>query len=514
MGVDLGVAGLVLSRLNIVAGFRELGGTRRRTETLLALAAAQLLVQLTFLPVTLTIPSVADYFGVDVDDAAWTVVIRLLLLGSTVFLTSRLGEKFGHARMFFVGICVLTGANLLATTAQSLYQLILWCGLGGFGGALVISNSNAIIAMVFEPAERGRAFSVPVTASRFGTMLGLLLFGLFLEFINWRLVYVSALLVGVAAVGFAWPALKYQREQAAGERAKVRIDYLAAAVLVAALATFILSGSHLHDGAESFTSPEALGYHLPMHLLSLALAGLFVVMQLRTGNPFLDFRYFKRKYFSMALFSNTTCHLSMLTIFTLVPIVVEDGLGYGPLVVMLVLMPHQSFGLWLPAIAGYVYDRYNPRWLGPLSLFCIAAGVGLLGLFAADVPIWGIPLLLLPASVGTALFISPYNAVVMNTLPENRSFASGMLETTRQMGHTVGSTIGATILGLSLPVTIEFMTAAEARGYYQQGFQAASLAVVWIIVSGGIVALFQRVPAVVWRRSEREPAAGAGTAGD
>lgn len=514
MGVDLGVAGLVLSRLNIVAGFRELGGTRRRTETLLALAAAQLLVQLTFLPVTLTIPSVADYFGVDVDDAAWTVVIRLLLLGSTVFLTSRLGEKFGHARMFFVGICVLTGANLLATTAQSLYQLILWCGLGGFGGALVISNSNAIIAMVFEPAERGRAFSVPVTASRFGTMLGLLLFGLFLEFINWRLVYVSALLVGVAAVGFAWPVLKYQREQAAGERAKVRIDYLAAAVLVAALATFILSGSHLHDGAESFTSPEALGYHLPMHLLSLALAGLFVVMQLRTGNPFLDFRYFKRKYFSMALFSNTTCHLSMLTIFTLVPIVVEDGLGYGPLVVMLVLMPHQSFGLWLPAIAGYVYDRYNPRWLGPLSLFCIAAGVGLLGLFAADVPIWGIPLLLLPASVGTALFISPYNAVVMNTLPENRSFASGMLETTRQMGHTVGSTIGATILGLSLPVTIEFMTAAEARGYYQQGFQAASLAVVWIIVSGGIVALFQRVPAVVWRRSEREPAAGAGTAGD
>lgn len=514
MGVDLGVAGLVLSRLNIVAGFRELGGTKRRTETLLALAAAQLLVQLTFLPVTLTIPSVADYFGVDVDDAAWTVVIRLLLLGSTVFLTSRLGEKFGHARMFFVGICVLTGANLLATTAQSLYQLILWCGLGGFGGALVISNSNAIIAMVFEPAERGRAFSVPVTASRFGTMLGLLLFGLFLEFINWRLVYVSALLVGVAAVGFAWPVLKYQREQAAGERAKVRIDYLAAAVLVAALATFILSGSHLHDGAESFTSPEALGYHLPMHLLSLALAGLFVVMQLRTGNPFLDFRYFKRKYFSMALFSNTTCHLSMLTIFTLVPIVVEDGLGYGPLVVMLVLMPHQSFGLWLPAIAGYVYDRYNPRWLGPLSLFCIAAGVGLLGLFAAAVPIWGIPLLLLPASVGTALFISPYNAVVMNTLPENRSFASGMLETTRQMGHTVGSTIGATILGLSLPVTIEFMTAAEARGYYQQGFQAASLAVVWIIVSGGIVALFQRVPAVVWRRSERGPAAGAGTAGD
>ncbi len=493
----MGLLTLILERLNIVNAFRELAGTRQRIDTLLALAASQLLVQLTFLPVTLTIPTVSDYFGVDVDDGSWTVIIRLLALGSTVFLTARLGEKFGHIRVFFVGICILTVSSLLAATAQSLEQLILWCGVGGFGGALVISNSNAMIAMTFEPSERGRAFAVPVTGSRFGTLIGLAVFGLFLEYLGWRLVYVTAMLMGLAAIGFAWPMLKYHRQQPAEERSQVRIDYLAAGLLVAALGTFILSGSHLHDGAESFTTPEALGYHLPMHLLSLALAGLFVALQLRSVNPFLDFRYFKRKYFSMALFSNTTCHLSMLTIFTLVPIVVEDGLGYSPLVVTLTLLPHQSFGLWLPAIAGYIYDRYNPRWMGPMSLFLIASGVGLLGLFAAQVPIWGIPLLLLPASVGTALFISPYNAVVMNTLPDNRSFASGMLETTRQMGHTVGSTIGATILGLSLPVALEFMTAEEARPYYQQGFQVASLAVVWIIISGGIVSIFQKVPALL-----------------
>ncbi len=485
---------IIVDRLNIVGAFRELGGTRQRVETLLALAASQLLVQLTFLPVTLTIPSVGDYFGSDVDDASWTVIIRLLALGSTVFLAARLGEKFSHVKVFFVGICLLTVSSLLAATAQSLYQLILWCGVGGIGGALVISNSNALIAMIFEPSERGRAFAVPVTASRFGTLIGLAIFGLFLEYLGWRLVYVTAMVIGVAAIWFAYPVLKYSQLQPIEERSKVRIDIVAALVLVAVLGTFILSGSHLHDGVESFTTPEALGYHVPMHILSLALAGLFVVLQMRSAEPFLDFRYFKRKYFSMALYSNTTCHLSMLTIFTLVPIVVEDGLGYSPLVVTLVLLPHQSFGLWLPAIAGYIYDRYNSRWMGPLSLFLIASGIGLLGLFAAQVPIWGLPLLLLPASVGTALFISPYNAVVMNTLPDNRSFASGMLETTRQMGHTVGSTIGATLLGVFLPPTIEFMTAAEARPYYQQGFQVASLAVVWIIISGGIVAIFQKVP--------------------
>ena len=498
----MGILSLVLDRLNIVAAFRELASSRQRVDTLLALAASQLLVQLTFLPVTLTIPSVADYFNSDVDDASWTVIIRLLALGSTVFLTARLGEKFSHVRVFFVGICLLTLSSLLAATAQNLYQLILWCGIGGMGGALVISNSNALIAMVFEPNERGRAFAVPVTGSRIGTLIGLAVFGLFLEFLGWQLVYITAFLMGLVAIWLTYPVLKYSSLQPVEERKKVKINYFAALVLMAVLGTFILSGSHLHEGAESFTTPDALEYHIPMHLLSLALAALFVVLQLRSTEPFLDFRYFKRKYFSMALYSNTTCHLSMLTIFTLVPIVVEDGLGYSPLVVTLVLLPHQSFGLWLPAIAGYIYDRHNSRWMGPLSLFLIGSGIALLGLFAAQVPIWGIPLLLLPASVGTAMFISPYNAVVMNTLPDNRSFAAGMLETTRQMGHTVGSTIGATILGLSLPVTIEFMTAAEARPYYQEGFQVASLAVVWIIVSGGIVALFQKVPGI---RPDPEP---------
>ena len=114
-------------------------------------------------------------------------------------------------------------------------------------------------------------------------------------------------------------------------------------------------------------------------------------------------------------------------------------------------------------------------------------------------------MLLLPASVGTALFISPYNALVMNTLPENRSFASGMLETTRQMGHTVGTTLAAMVLGISLPATVEMMSAVEAQPYYQQGFRAAAMIVVWIVLAGAAVALFQRVPVSVRREAPPEP---------
>jgi len=111
---------IVFERLNLVRGFRELGGSKQRKETLFALAFAQLLVQLTFLPVALTIPSVSSYFGVDVDDASWTIIMRLLVLGATVFLSARLGEKYGHVRMFVVGIIIMTVASGLAATSQSL----------------------------------------------------------------------------------------------------------------------------------------------------------------------------------------------------------------------------------------------------------------------------------------------------------------------------------------------------------------------------------------------------------
>lgn len=202
--------------------------------------------------------------------------------------------------------------------------------------------------------------------------------------------------------------------------------------------------------------------------------------------------YFKNKYFSMALFSSMTYHLSMLAVMTLVPIVVEGGLGKSPLAVTMVLLPHQLAGLVLPSWAGMIYDKYDARWLQPGALVMIAIGIGLLALFAAAVPIWALPMLLFPASIGTSVFNAPNNAQIMSSLPESRSFAAGMLETSTQMGHTVGSTIGATVMGLTLPATIALMTTEEAQPFYRQGFQNAAMTVVGIIILGSVVAIFRK----------------------
>ena len=477
---------------------------------MIGLASSQMLVQLSSMPIAMTIPSVARDFDIEVSKAAWMVIVRLLMLGSTVFLSARLGEKYGHARVYFIGIIVLSVASVLAATSFDFNQLILWSGLVGVGGALITANSNAILAMVFDDKERGRAFSVPVVSARMGSLLGLVVFGIFLQFLNWRFVFLTSLPVGLLAVKNSYPLLKYQAAQLTESARNISINYVGAILMVVTLGTFVLSGLHIHGGEETFTSEEAISYHVPMHILFLSLLALFIVVQHRTKEPFLDFRYFKYKYFSTALYTNTTFHLSMLAVVTLIPIVVENGLGKAPIFVTLVLLPNQILGLFLPTFAGWWYDRYNPRWLRPGALMGIALGFLLVGAFASTVSWWGIPLLLIPTYIGSNLFNTANNAVVMNTLPESRTFASGMLETTRQMGHTIGTTISATVLGLALPFAIDLLPVAESQLAYRDGFRFSALAVVLIMMSGSFVAAFQRSSA---QRQEQRSAAPQG-AGD
>ena len=109
-------------------GFRNAIGplisTPQRRAVLIALTAAYMLVQLSSLPVALALPSLADYFNTGLDEAAWLVIIYLLALGSFVLLGARLGDRYGHAKVFFIGLIFTTAASVLIATAGSLFRMV------------------------------------------------------------------------------------------------------------------------------------------------------------------------------------------------------------------------------------------------------------------------------------------------------------------------------------------------------------------------------------------------------
>ncbi len=499
----------------IIANYKEVVNSPERRQVLTAMTGGQLLVQLSTLPVTLALPSIAEDFGYSVADAAWIVIVNLLVVGSTVFLGARLGDRFGHPKVFFIGTIIITVGAVMVVVAQDLTQVIIFRGIQGLGAGLIHGNGNAMLAFAFPPEERGRAYAFPITGSRMGSFIGIGIFGLFLEFASWRLVFLAMLPIGLIVIKTCLPVLRRNAESIS-ER-NVPIDYIGAVLLVATAAVFLLSGSHLHGGEESYISGDALFYHLPMHALTVALLVVFIFVERRIEHPFVEFRHFKEKYFSLALVSNSMFHLSMMATTILVPVMIENGLGKSPIFVIAVLLPHQSFGLWLPVFAGNIQDRYNPRLLRTACMLSIACGFVLMAMFAGAVPFWYLPFLLFPISVGTNIFNTVNNAIVMSTLPtQHRGFASGMMETTRDLGHATGATISSFIMALILPAAIGLMLAEESQALYMKGFQTSALAVVGIMATGAVIAAFHKSHAqrMSGKGTGQQPAQQAGSAAD
>ena len=477
------------------ADLRRLLNTRSRKETLLALTAAYMLVQLSSLPVAISLPTLAEAFNTGIDDTAWIVIIYLMMLGAFVMLGARLGDRYGHARVFFIGIVLSTVGSGLIALSQELWHISVWRAISGLGSAMVMGNANAILAANFEPRERGRAFAIPIIGARFGTLIGLVVFGVLLQFVGWRMVFLTFVPIGLLATVASIPMVRRQAKVEADDRDDGPVDWLGGVLLVAAGVVLVLSGSHLHGGEESYTSPDALGYHLPMHLLFIATLGAFFIVERRMSNPVVDVRHFKQAPFSLSLATNVTYHFSMLATMTLVPVLVEEGFGKPPLYVTVVLLPSQALGLFMPMIAGWVYDRYQPRLMRPIMMVVIAGGFLALSIVASDIPFWVLPLMMIPISVGTNMFNPVNNATVMNSLPlEHRGVASGMLETTREMGHALGATAAASVLALALPVGVSRLSESAAQGFYIQGFQLSSLMVVFVLCLGALLAYLYRAP--------------------
>ena len=481
---------------SVVGVIRPLFVTRQRREVLVALTAVYMMVQLSSLPVALALPSLAEDFDTSIDDTAWIVIVYLLMIGSLVLLMARLGDRYGHARVFYAGIVVATVGAVLLSISQDLWHLVLLRGLNGIGSAMIMGNANAILAFSFPPEERGRAFAIPIMGARFGTLTGLAVFGAFLQFFSWRLLFITFIPLGVVALIVSLPLLRHER-QASEAGASGPVDWTGAALLFFAAVVFILSGSHLHPGEESYTSGDAVSYHVPMHLLFLLLLGAFIVMERRIANPVIDLGHFRERPFSLSLASNSIYHGSMLATMTLVPILVEEGFGRSPIFVTVVLFPSQALGLFLPMIAGWIYDKYRPQFLRLWCMLLIAGGFIVLSQLAPEVSFWALPLIMLPISIGTNLFNPINNATIMNSLPlEHRGVASGMLETSRELGHALGATAAAAVLGLSIPDGIERLPFEVARGFFLEGFQLSTLAVVVALLVGALLVYFQKEPAI------------------
>lgn len=365
----------------------------------------------------------------------WVVNAYLLSLAALVALGGRLGDIFGQVRMFKLGAIVFVVASACCGLAGSDWQILLARAIQGAGAAAMVPASGAIVINTFPVAERGRANGVYAGVSMIFLALGPLVGGLLTEDVTWRAVFWVNIPVGIVMLAAAHTTLR------SDFRAGGSIDWLGVALLVPGLTLFVLGlmqGESWGWGSTQTISCLAAG---------VALLVAFCLVEPHVREALVELRLFGSRNFSVdaLILGLVQFGLTGLTVYGAVWS--QTVLGFSPISAGLALLPLTIPLLIVAPLSGRVYDRVGPRVL--VSAGALLVGLAFLwsGLFLSKVSYpWLLPGYI-SLGLGIGMVMTPAFTDSMNSAAvELRGQASGVIQTVRQVGGTVGLAIMGTIV--------------------------------------------------------------------
>ncbi|MCP2341504.1 MFS transporter [Actinomadura rupiterrae] len=404
----------------------------------------------------------------------WMVMGYLLVMSLSVVTVGRLGDMFGRVRIYNLGFVVFTLTSLALsldpfTGSAGALWLILLRLVQGFGGAMLVANSAAILTDAFPANERGKALGFNQMAGIAGQFIGLVAGGL-LAMVDWRAVFWVNVPVGV--IGTVW-AYRSLREISTSSRG--RIDWWGNIAFAAGVGAILVAITY---GIQPYGS-HSMGWTNPWVLTGLiggaAMLAVFVLIETRVSNPMFHLSLFRIRTFTAGNISGFLAAISrggmqfMLVIWLQGIWLPLHGYKFEdtPLWAGLFLLPLTFGYLITGSFAGIISDRFGARALtvGGMALF----GLFSLGLWALPVnfsyPVFAVLVFL--GGVGAAMFAGPNNAEIMSSVPANRrGAASGMRATFSNSGNTlsIGVFFTLIIIGLSAGLSHSLTTGLEAQG--------------------------------------------------
>jgi EmrB/QacA subfamily drug resistance transporter len=412
---------------------------RTRWLALYVLCAAVLMIVLDATVVNVALPSIQDALGFSQANLAWVVNAYLIAFGGLLLLSGRIGDLIGHRRIFLTGLTVFTAASLLCALSQTQGMLIAARFVQGAGGALCSAVVLGMIVTMFpEPREQAKAIGVYGFVASAGGSIGLLLGGLLTETISWHWIFFVNVPIGVAAglLALRLVAARPGLGLAAGA------DLPGALLLTSGLMIGVYA--ILQVSERGWGSTEVLG----LGAVSLALLAAFVLRQARIANPLMPLRLFRARNVTGANLVLILLVVGMFGMFFLGALYLQRILGYDPLQVGLAFLPGTIvMGTMSLYASGPAALRFGPR---SVLVVCLAAMGGAMLLFART-PVDGVyvrdllPIMLLFGFGAGLAFPALMQLAMSGATPSDMGLASGLANTTPQVGGAVGLAVLATI---------------------------------------------------------------------
>ncbi|TKR33089.1 DHA2 family efflux MFS transporter permease subunit [Luteimonas gilva] len=433
--------------------------------TILCLGALMIVLDTTIVNVAL--PSIRTDLQFTETSLAWVVNAYLLTFGGFLLLGGRLGDLYGHRRLFLAGIVLFTAASLACGIASSQGFLIAARAVQGLGGAVVTAVALSLIMNLFtEPGERAKAMGIYGFVCSGGGSVGVLLGGLLTSTLDWHWIFLVNIPVGIAVFALTMRLLPAGR----GLEGSRHLDIAGAITVTASL---MLAVYAIVNGNEAgWSSARTLG----LLGASVVLLAAFLAIESRVKAPLMPLSLFRLRNVAVSNVVGVLWAAGMFAWFFLSALYLQLVLGYDPMEVGLAFLPANlimaAFSLGLSA---KLVMRYGIRL--PLAVGLGLAAIGLLlfarapvhGNFAVDV-FPGMVLL----GIGAGMAFNPVLLAAMSDVaPSESGLASGVVNTAFMMGGALGLAILASLAASrSAGLLAEGATQAAALN---SGYQIAFL---------------------------------------
>jgi EmrB/QacA subfamily drug resistance transporter len=406
--------------------------SRNRWLAFMVLCLGSFMIVLDTTIVNVALPSIRNDLGFSEASLAWVVNAYMLFFGGFLLLGGRLGDLYGHRRLFATGIAAFTAASLAAGISSSQEILIVARAAQGLGGAIVSAAGLSLMMSLFtEPADRAKAMGIVGFISAGGGSVGVLLGGILTSFFGWHAIFMVNIPVGIAVYILALRYVPASRSAASG----TRLDIAGAITVTASL---MLAVYAIVNGNEAgWTSTQTLG----LLVAAVVLLASFFVIESRVSDPLMPLDLFRRRNLATANVMGVLWAAAMFAWFFLSALYLQVVLHYEPLQVGLAFLPGNIvMAVFSVGISAKLVMRYGLR--APLVTGLGLAGVGLLLLVRA--PIDGNYLVdvfpnMVMLGVGAGIAFHPMIIVAMTDVePERSGLASGLVNTSFMMGGALG----------------------------------------------------------------------------
>jgi EmrB/QacA subfamily drug resistance transporter len=406
----------------------------RRWKALALLSLAQFLVIMDTSIIGVALPAIQQQFGFSQSDLQWIFSAYVIVFGALLLLGGRLSDILGQRRIFVIGFAILTAASVLAGLAPNGTTLIAARALQGIGAALIAPSAMSILMSLFTiPSERNKAMGFWGAAAPAGGTAGVFLGGIITAYVDWSWVFLINVPVGIAVLSLTWMLIPR------GTRQKGRVDYLGAISITGALILLVYAIVTANDaGWNSLQTVSLL-------LTSAALLSAFTIIQKRSREPLMPLHIFKTPNLLASNIIMALLGAAWIPMWFFLNLYLQQIQGYGPFESGLALLPMTAaiMALMIGASSRLI------RLLGVKH--SLVAGLGLLALamlmFVATPSSKGsfvthvLPASLVAAGGMSLAYIPALMSAVSHAKKEESGLASGIVNTSYQIGSALGLAI-------------------------------------------------------------------------